>query len=192
MASSYATDAEVTQRITSTDHSGPTRNERAGSGRSAGCGSASVRGPCRVATIAESACCFGDDGRTTFAAKSAKTVGSRSSGITTKLCGGEDGAATPHNLTAVRTNDLLSDILMKAADARKLKIGDFVRASFGCHAKNCEITAIDWPTFTLKTTDHRGDDMIRTRRYASLWFQVEPKPLSTTSPSWLVWPEGDR
>jgi len=81
---------------------------------------------------------------------------------------------------------------MKAADARELKVGDWVMASFGCYAKKAEIIAIDWPTFTLRATDHRGDEMIRTRRYVSLWpGKVSPaRTPSTSLPSWLWWPAG--
>lgn len=79
---------------------------------------------------------------------------------------------------------------MKAADARQLTVGDWVTANFGCNTKKCEIIAIDWPTFRLRTKDYRGDEMIRTRRYTSLWSKTEPAgPTSTRSaPSWLTWP----
>lgn len=80
---------------------------------------------------------------------------------------------------------------MKAAEARALKVGDWVRACFGLHDKPCEIIAINWPTFTLKTKDYKGEEMIRTRRYQSLWGRCEPDGPPTTKglPSWLEWPQ---
>lgn len=84
---------------------------------------------------------------------------------------------------------------MKASDARQLKIGDWVQANFGGRGvvKNCEIIAINWPTFKLRTKDHRGDEMIRTRRYQSLTRQVEPNgPSWRKLPYWLIWPDYTR
>jgi hypothetical protein len=80
---------------------------------------------------------------------------------------------------------------MRAAEARKLKIGDFVRASFGGRGvvKKCEIIRIDWPVFTLRTKDYLGHEMIRTRRYASLINQCEANGprINAPSPVWLKW-----
>lgn len=79
---------------------------------------------------------------------------------------------------------------MKAAEARKLKVGDWVQATFGTYAKRCEIVAIDWPRFTLKTFDHRAAEMVRTRNYRNIWGPCAPnKPPSLGMPSWLSWPE---
>lgn len=65
---------------------------------------------------------------------------------------------------------------MTARDARRLNVGDFVQARFGGRGvvKKCEIIRIEWPRFTLRTKDYRGDEMIRTRRYESLIQQCEP------------------
>lgn len=78
---------------------------------------------------------------------------------------------------------------MKACDARKLKVGDWVRALFGGrgYAKACEIVAISWPTFTLRTKDYQGREMIRTRNYRRLCFPCQPvAPPSITAPGWLL------
>jgi hypothetical protein len=79
---------------------------------------------------------------------------------------------------------------MKAADARQLVIGDWVWATFSGRAvrKRCEIIAIDWPTFTIRTKDHKGHEMIRTRRYESLGDRDEPEGQQPVPcPSWLSW-----
>lgn len=79
---------------------------------------------------------------------------------------------------------------MKAADARELKVGEFVSAMFAGYVKTCEITAIDWPTFHLLTKDCRGDEMRRTRRYQSLIGRCAAnRPTSRGHASWLKWPE---
>lgn len=77
---------------------------------------------------------------------------------------------------------------MKAAVARLLKVGDTVGATFGNYRhKDCIILSIDWPVFTLKWKDYRGQWKIRTRRYESI-FAVTPKPNAVARdrlPSWL-------
>lgn len=80
---------------------------------------------------------------------------------------------------------------MKAAEARALNVGQWVTAGFGLYTKQCEIMAIDWPTFTLRTKDHRGFEMIRTRRYQSLGCKIDrPATRPNNLPSWLSWPAG--
>lgn len=80
---------------------------------------------------------------------------------------------------------------MRAADARKLKIGDWVRAAFSGRGivKACEIIAIHWPRFVLRTKDHKGDPMTRERRYESLIDQVAAPDGSRrpVTPEWLTW-----
>lgn len=83
---------------------------------------------------------------------------------------------------------------MKAADARQLKVGDFIKGNFGNVSKSCEIIAIDWPCFTLRTKDHRGEEMIRKRNYQSIWGKHDPmRPTARGLPSWLKYdrPEGE-
>ena len=79
---------------------------------------------------------------------------------------------------------------MTAAEARKLRVGDWVTATFSGRGviKRCEITSIAWPTFTLRTKDSRGKEMIRTRRYESLGKPCDAVLQSVPCPSWLVWP----
>jgi hypothetical protein len=71
---------------------------------------------------------------------------------------------------------------MTAAHARRLKVGDWVIATFGGRGvrKKCEIIAIAWPTFTLRTKDYRGDEMITGRNIDCLgpfWENCAPGPL---------------
>ncbi len=76
---------------------------------------------------------------------------------------------------------------MKAAEARKLKVGDYVEASFAGYRKNAEILAIVWPRFTLKAKDYKGRDLVRRRRYESI-FRVTSRPTQRpASPDWLTW-----
>jgi hypothetical protein len=80
---------------------------------------------------------------------------------------------------------------MTAGEARKLKPGDLVTATFSGrgYVKRCEIVCVAWPTFTLRTTDSNGEEMIRTRRYESLGRKCDPKGSEPVPcPSWLVWP----
>jgi len=80
---------------------------------------------------------------------------------------------------------------MYAKEARLLRVGDWVTATFGGRGvrKACEIIAIDWPRFTLRTTDYNGEEMIRFRNYGSLRGRCSPqRPSVVTSPSWLIWP----
>lgn len=77
---------------------------------------------------------------------------------------------------------------MKAADARKLEVGDYVMAGFGNVSKRCEIIGINWPKFGLKTTDYKGRPMYRDRNYRSLWASAE-QPKARPAPFWLTWPE---
>ena len=86
---------------------------------------------------------------------------------------------------------------MKAAEARQLQIGDWVRATFSGRGvvKSCEIIGIAWPKFTLKTCNYKGEEMIRTRRYESLGGRCDPETgqLATAQmPSWLTWPDSSR
>ncbi len=79
---------------------------------------------------------------------------------------------------------------MKAKAARKLKVGDWVRASFGFWEKDAEIIAIAWPKFTIRTIDSRSREMIRTRRYDSLWYQIDPPNFRAENwPAWLRRPK---
>lgn len=58
---------------------------------------------------------------------------------------------------------------MKASEARGLKVGDIVGATFGnYHHKDREDLAINWPEFTLRWKDSRGHLQVRTRRYRSI------------------------
>jgi hypothetical protein len=80
---------------------------------------------------------------------------------------------------------------MTAGEARKLKPGDLVTATFSGrgYVKRCEIVCVAWPTFTLRTTDSNGEEMIRTRRYESLGRKCDPKGSEPVPcPSWLVGP----
>lgn len=78
---------------------------------------------------------------------------------------------------------------MKAAEARALKVGDMVGATFGNYRhKDCEIIGIAWPVFTLRWKDSKGSWQTRTRRYPSM-FPVKPKQSPelgcATLPAWL-------
>lgn len=80
---------------------------------------------------------------------------------------------------------------MLAQEARTLVVGDFVRATFSGRgvSKRCEIVAINWPTFTLKTTDAKGGEMIRTRRYTTLDCKCAANNIPTLDwPAWLSRP----
>jgi hypothetical protein len=77
---------------------------------------------------------------------------------------------------------------MIAAEAHKLKIGDWVLARFSGrgYLKKCEITSIDWPTFTLRTTECNGRELVRTRRYENLVSACQPAgPPTESLPAWL-------
>lgn len=81
---------------------------------------------------------------------------------------------------------------MTAIDARQLRVGHYVTARFSGrgYVKTCEIASIRWPTFELKTTDSKGEVMIRERRYNSLIKQVEAPAISRPKlPEWLEWPK---
>jgi hypothetical protein len=81
---------------------------------------------------------------------------------------------------------------MTAGEARQLKLGDWVTATFSGRGvcKRCEIIAVVWPTFTLRTKDSKGVEMIRTRRYTSLGKRCDPKGSQPVPcPPWLVWPK---
>lgn len=80
---------------------------------------------------------------------------------------------------------------MVAAEARKLRIGDWVKARFGGrgYVKTCQITAIKWPRFTLSMNDYRGNLMVRTRNYRSIISASDgPGLTGFTWPSWLEKP----
>lgn len=84
---------------------------------------------------------------------------------------------------------------MKASDAHQLKVGDWCRATFGGrgNVKACEIIDIRWPTFTLRTKDHKGREMIRTRRYRGILKQCQPvAPPSISVPAWLEFSDAAR
>jgi hypothetical protein len=76
---------------------------------------------------------------------------------------------------------------MKAVEARALKVGDFVGATFGnYHKKQCEILAINWPVFTLRWKDSRGEWQTRTRRYPSMYpFHPQNTVQRGNLPAWL-------
>ena len=80
---------------------------------------------------------------------------------------------------------------MTAGEARKLNVGDWVEATFSGRGviKRCQIVSIAWPTFTLRTRDIKGKDMVRTRRYENLGKRCEADGIKLVQgPFWLVWP----
>ena len=76
---------------------------------------------------------------------------------------------------------------MKAAEARELKVGDYVMGCFGNVSKRCRIIGISWPNFSLEMKDYKGEPMFRERLYRSLWKATPPK--ERPAPRWLKWPE---
>ncbi len=75
---------------------------------------------------------------------------------------------------------------MKAKEARKLIVGDWVFASFAGYRKAAQIVVIDWPHFTIKAKGSKGE-LIREARYTSLIEKLDT-PSPRTPPDWLQWP----
>jgi hypothetical protein len=78
---------------------------------------------------------------------------------------------------------------VKAASARKLRVGDWVTATFSGRGvvKACEIIEIRWPTFVLSTRTAKGSDIVRERLYRSLGQACDPPGTFREQmlPSWL-------
>ena len=62
---------------------------------------------------------------------------------------------------------------MKARDARRLAVGDFVVAAWSNSHRRSRIVRIEWPHFVIETVLESGEPRERRARYGSLYFEAD-------------------